>query len=106
MKKEKLDNFLRGWVCGNFDPALIKTENFEVGIKYFKAGDSEATHYHKLATEITVVISGEVEMNSVRYFAKDIIILPPNENSTFKALTDAITVCIRDGSFKNDKYEV
>lgn len=104
--KKNLDNFIRGWLCGNFEPALIKTENFEVGVKYFKAGEFEKTHYHKLAKEITVVISGEVEMNGIRYFEKDIIELEPNTVSDFKAIKDSITLCIRDGSFKNDKYEV
>ena len=60
MKVDKLKNFTKGWVVGNFEPSLLKTDDFEVAVKYYKAGDYEEKHYHKVATEITIISEGSV----------------------------------------------
>ncbi len=67
MKVDKLDRMVKGWFVGNFEPTVIKTNDVEVAVKKYKAGDYEPAHYHKIATEVTVIVSGEVEMNGVRY---------------------------------------
>lgn len=104
MKLFNLENMVRGWVVGNFDPSVLKTENFEVGIKDYKAGDCEESHYHKESTEITIVVLGNVEMNGQRYKTNDIIVIEPGESTDFKALTYAVTCVIRDKSIPGDKY--
>ncbi len=81
MKKDNLKDFFKGWFIGNFSPTLIKTNEVEVAVKRYKAGDSEAAHHHKLATEITVIVSGEVEMNGVKYIEDDIIVIDPNDST-------------------------
>lgn len=50
MKVSKLDEFFKGWVVGNFEPSLFKTDDFEVSVKNYKKGDYEQSHYHKIAT--------------------------------------------------------
>lgn len=75
MHKENLNNFIKGWFVGHFTPTLIDTNDVEVSIKKYKAGDQEKSHYHKIATEITAIVSGEVEMNGVKYVADDIIVI-------------------------------
>ena len=57
MHKHKLDDFTKGWVVGDFDPSLIKTKNFEVAVKKYKAGDKENKHFHKQAEEISIIVS-------------------------------------------------
>jgi len=57
----KLTDMRQGWLIGDFEPSVLRTEGFEVAVKYYKAGDQEENHYHKTAREITVVISGVVE---------------------------------------------
>jgi len=37
MRIEKLENFKWGWIIGNFEPVLLKTELFEIAVKYWKA---------------------------------------------------------------------
>lgn len=104
MKSANLKDFIRGWIIGQFQPSLIKTNDVEVGIKYYKAGDFEPLHYHKIATEVTTIVSGKVEMNGVRYSADDIIVIEPNDRTDFKCLTDVVTVVVKYPGVNDDKY--
>ena len=70
MEQHNLNDFIKGWFIGDFKPTLLKTTDFEVGIKRYKVGDSESTHYHKIATEYTIIVEGEVEMNGTKYIRK------------------------------------
>jgi quercetin dioxygenase-like cupin family protein len=104
MKKFLLSNFIKGWFIGNFDPSIIKTNEFEIAVKHYKDGDYEAAHHHKIATEITIIISGVVEMNGIRYHAGNIIVIEPNESTDFKCLTDTSTVVVKYPGASDDKY--
>jgi len=102
----KLKDMIGGWFVGDFDPSVLKTNVVEVGVKEYTAGEIENTHYHKIATEITVIIEGEVEMNGIRYSAGDILIIDPNESTDFKALTKVVNVVVKFPGATNDKYKV
>lgn len=39
MKKERIQNFKLGWVIGNFQPTLLKTQFFIVSQHPYKQGD-------------------------------------------------------------------
>lgn len=104
MKTEKLDNMIKGWFVGNFEPSLYKTNNVEVAIKRYKAGNYEEAHYHKIATEITVIISGLVEMGGNIYRNGDIVIIEPNEMVDFLAINDSVTAVVKIPGANNDKY--
>ena len=106
MKIENLDNFFRGWFVGDFEPTLYKTTDVEVAVQYYKKGTVQSSHLHKIATEITVVILGKVKINNVIYKEKDIILIEPNEVSSFEALEDTTTLVVKIPSSKNDKYEI
>ena len=104
MKKFSLADFQGGWFLGDFTPTLFETSEFEVAIKYYRAGDAEPSHLHKVATEWTVITSGEVEMNGIRHVQGDIIELKPGEASDFRAITDTVTTVVKIPSVKGDKY--
>ena len=104
MEKYNLNDMVKGWFVGDFSPSAWM-DNFEVGVKRYKAGDYEEKHYHKLAHEFTVIVSGEVEMNGVKYQQDDIIEIQPNESTDFKCLTDVVTVVVKTISVKGDKYK-
>ena len=106
MKVDKLNDMFRGWVVGNFDPSLYKTDDVEVAVKTYKKGDYEPRHYHKIATEITVICKGRVLMNNELYEEGDIITIEPNEQTDFRALNDVITTVIKLPCTKGDKYLV
>lgn len=102
--KSNVNRFIKGWYVGNFEPSLYKTNDVEVGVKSYKKGDSESTHYHKIATEITVIISGKVRMNDSILTEGDIIVIPPFEATDFEALEDTVTSVTKLPGANNDKY--
>lgn len=103
MELFNLNDMIRGWLIGNFEPTLYKAD-FEVGIKKYKAGDKEAAHYHKEAKEFTVIVSGKVKMNGIEYYENDIIQVNEHESTDFECIEDCVTVVIKTKSIKGDKY--
>ena len=104
MNSKNLNEFFRGWFIGNFEPSLFKTDDVEVAVKHYKKGDSEPLHHHKISTEYTVVLHGEVKMNDIVYKHDDVVVVEPNESVKFEALTDVTTVVVKTPFSKNDKY--
>ena len=101
MKTAKLENMLKGWFIGNFEPTLLRTNGVEVAVKEYKKGDYEELHYHKIATEITVITQGRVKMNGVEY----IIVMEPGESTDFECLEDETqNVVVKIPGVNNDKY--
>lgn len=106
MKTARLDNMEKGWFIGNFDPSLYKTNDVEVAVKCYNAGEREEAHFHKIANEFTVIISGTVEMNGVSYGAGDIVCLESGDIADFVAVTDSVNVVVKIPGANNDKYFV
>lgn len=104
MKVAKLEDMVKGWFVGNFEPSLIPTNDVEVAVKSYDKGDAEDTHYHKIATEITVVVSGSVKMNNIIYNKGDIVTIEPNEFTDFEALEDTVCTVVKFPGASNDKY--
>jgi hypothetical protein len=104
MKIFKLKDMHSGWFIGNFQPSVFKTNDIEVAIKKYKEGDYENAHYHKLATEYTVIVSGTVKMNNKIYSEGDVIVIEPYESTDFRAITDVITTVVKIPGANNDKY--
>jgi hypothetical protein len=105
MQKFKLEDMFRGWFIGNFTPSLYKTNDIEVGVKKYKKGDKETAHYHKIATEFTLVLDGCIKMAGQEYGNGDIVKIDPFDVTDFEALTDATTVVVKLPGVNNDKYE-
>ena len=95
---------INGWFVGNFKPTVFDTDDMEIAVKRYKKGDKEGIHHHRIATEITVIISGTVIMNKVKYKQDDIVIIEPYNATNFMALEDVITVVVKIPGELNDKY--
>jgi quercetin dioxygenase-like cupin family protein len=104
MRVFKLKDMVKGWFVGNFDPVVFKTLDVEVAVKKYKKGDSESTHHHRIATEVTVIVSGKVMMSNRIYKEGDILLIEPNVSTNFLALTDVITTVVKVPAASNDKY--
>ena len=105
MKIERLEKMFKGWFVGNFEPTLFRTNDVEVAVKSYNKGDYEERHYHKIATELTVIIKGRVKMNGVEYNEGDIIVMEPNEATDFECLEDGTqNVVVKIPGANNDKY--
>ncbi len=105
MKVERLDSMIKGWFVGNFVPTLYKTNDCEVAVKKYKKGDYENRHFHKIATEITVVIKGRVRMFDQEFCEGDIVVVEPYDSTDFTALEDSVNVVVKLPGVNNDKYE-
>lgn len=104
MEQYKLENFTRGWFVGGFEPTLAKTTGLEVAIQHFKKGDKEESHCHKIATEITVIVTGKARMKNMILLEGDIVKIPPGEYTDFEAIEDTITAVVKYPGVLNDKY--
>jgi hypothetical protein len=104
MGSAKINDFIGGWFVGNFEPSLCKTNDVEIGIKYYKTGDCEGYHHHKIATEFTAIILGKVLMDGITYEAGEIITIRPNFSTNFEAIEDTVTVVVKIPGANNDKY--
>lgn len=104
MKIEKLSGMTKGWFVGDFSPTVLATQAVEVGVKRYFAGQKEERHYHKVATEITLILTGRVRMNSKEFSAGDIITIEPMESTDFEVIDDSTTVVVKVPGEPNDKY--
>lgn len=104
MKLYRLTDMIKGWFIGAFHPTVLSINTFECGVKRYHAGDYEPSHHHRVATEYTVIVSGEVEMNGIRYGQDDIIVINPGTSTDFRCLTDVVTVVVKHPGAANDKY--
>ena len=104
LERYNLDAFTRGWFVGNFSPSLLPTDAVEVAAKLYRAGESEEKHFHKIATELTLVLSGRVRMSGEEFGPGEIVKIKPGEATDFTALTDATTVVVKVPCVRGDKY--
>jgi quercetin dioxygenase-like cupin family protein len=104
MQVHKLSEMVKGWFVGDFSPTALATQAAEVALKTYRAGEHEARHHHKVATEITLIQSGRVTMNGTEYSAGDIVVIAPLESTDFTALEDTVTVVVKVPGAVNDKY--
>ncbi len=106
MNTSRLEEMVNGWFVGAFDPTAHRTQACEVAVKTYLAGAVEPAHFHKVATEITLVLSGTVRMCGRDFSAGDIVVLQPGEVTSFQALTDTTNVVVKVPGVSNDKYLV
>jgi hypothetical protein len=104
MRIHNIRDFSGGWVVGNFTPSLLLSEDMEVAVKAYSAGDREALHFQKQATEITILISGFCRLGAIDLKPGDIAAIPPMEAADFLALSDCVLVAIKSPSKPDDKF--
>lgn len=98
-----LTDYTKGWLVGDFNPAILKSKDIEVGVKKYKQGDSEARHVHKLVDEYTIILTGVVKMNDVVYKENVVVFIEKNTSTDFICLEDSITLVIKTPSIPSDK---
>ena len=104
LERHRLEGFTKGWFVGNFSPTLIASDAAEVAVKIYQAGEKEGAHHHKVATELTAIISGRVKMSGEEFGAGDIVKIHPGQSTDFMALTDVTTVVVKMPCVAGDKY--
>lgn len=104
MKYAHIKDMNKGWFVGNFQPSLMPLNECEVALKYYKAGDSEPEHVHKVATEITVVVYGRIRMAGKEFMQGEMVMISPGEPTDFLALEDSATTVVKSPCVPGDKY--
>ena len=104
MKKFRFEDMWRGWFVGDFSPTALATQAAEVGVKSYIAGEKEERHYHKIATEVTLILSGRIRMNGMEHAPGEILVIEPMESTDFEVIEDTITVVVKVPGALNDKY--
>ena len=94
----------KGWFIGDFEPTCLRTRDCEVACKRYRAGDRESRHVHRIASEVTLVVSGQALMNGEILEGGDIATLEPGESADFEALDDTLTVVVKMPSVVGDKH--
>lgn len=103
---KRIEDFTRGWLIGDFEPSLIRTKDFEVGILTHKKDEVWPKHYHKLADEYNVLVKGKMNVNGVELNTGDVFVIEKNEVAEPKFLEDCTVLVIKIPSVMGDKYEV
>ena len=70
----------------------------------YQAGTHEPKHVHRVATEITLVVTGRARMNGEEISAGEIVRIPPGTAADFEAVTEVTTVVVKVPCVKGDKY--
>jgi hypothetical protein len=94
----------RGWFIGSWPEAAYQTDAVEVAHGLSLAGDHSPAHYHKLATEINVITSGEVMVNGEIFRTGEGFIIEPGETCEATYIKDTWTLVVKLPGAYNDKY--
>jgi len=102
MNVYKLEDYSRGWFIGNFDPAILKTCDFEIAVQHSLAGEIVTPHYQKTATEYSCIVTGNLLVEGKILGPGDIFVYFPMELCKVQFLTDATVVVVKTPSLGLD----
>jgi hypothetical protein len=103
MKILSIKDFSNGWIIGDFEPSLHRTQDFEVALKSFRKLEKEPNHFQRIATEASLVVSGHIRMGAHHLKSGDILVVEPGEPCDFEALEDSTVIAIKWPSLPDDK---
>jgi len=95
-----------GWFVGNFVPSAYQTEACEVCYKSHPKGERWDRHYHKVATEINLLVRGQMLLQGVTLKQGDVFVVRPGEVADPVFLEDCEVVVVKVPSCPGDKYVV
>lgn len=105
MKVDNILNYKNGWIVGDFEPSLIKSKEFDIGIVNIKKGFVGDKHFHLIHTEYNIIIQGQVLIYNHGVLSDgDIFIYNPKDKSELEFLEDTTILVIKSPATKNDKY--
>lgn len=99
----KMSDMFNGWFIGNFEPSVLKTDQFEVGYLFHKKDEKWPVHYHEKLTEINVLIKGKMILNDILITENTIFTIHKNDIACPIFLEDCSILCIKIPSVFGDK---
>ena len=72
MKFGKFSDYRGGWLVGDFNPSLFKTNANDIGVLYCKEGEKGDGHFHKehveyILVQITMNVKALNRLNLLKY---------------------------------------
>lgn len=107
MKLYRYEDMKGGWFVGAFTPTAFHTDACEVSLKVHPKGERWPAHYHRIVTEVNLLIDGVVLLQDRALGSGDIFVLDPYEVADPTFLSDCRIVCVKlPGGIGNDKVIV
>jgi quercetin dioxygenase-like cupin family protein len=101
-----IEDYVRGWFIGDFEPSLLRTKDFEVGVLRHKKDEIWPPHYHKESVEYNVLISGKMVVQGKELNSGDVFVFQKGEIADPIFLEDCTLVVVKVPSIPSDKFEV
>lgn len=101
-----LDEFTRGWLFGDFQPALVRTTAFEVCLTRHAKGELGQPHFHAESTEYNVIVSGRALVSGCELGSDAIFVYCAGEVCDVTFLEDTTLLVVRMPSKPHDKVIV
>lgn len=106
MNINSIKDYVRGWFIGDFEPSLLRTKDFEVGVLTHKKDEYWAPHYHKESVEYNVLISGKMIVQGKELNSGDVFVFKKGEVADPVFLEDCTLVVVKIPSIPSDKFEI
>jgi quercetin dioxygenase-like cupin family protein len=101
-----INDYVRGWFIGDFEPTVLRTKDFEVGVLTHLKGETWPAHYHKDSVEYNVLVKGCMVIQGKKINSGDMFIFEKGEIADPVFLEDCTVVCVKVPSIPTDKYGV
>lgn len=98
-----IDDYIRGWLIGDFIPSIVRTSAYEVGISRHKKGEHWGFHYHHELDEYNILLSGKMYINNRLLESGDYFMIPKDIIACPKFVEDCTIVCLKSPSKPKDK---
>ena len=106
MNVTRIEDYVRGWVIGDFEPSILRTKDFEVGLLTHKKNEKWPAHYHKESIEYNILVTGKMTIQGKELNNGDVFIFQKGEIADPIFHEDCIRVVIKAPSLPYDKFEV
>ncbi len=106
MNITNIKDYIRGWFIGDFEPTVLRTKDFEVGVLTHYKDEHWPSHYHKDSVEYNVLVSGKMIVQGKELNSGDVFIFNKGEIADPVFLEDCKVVCVKVPSLPHDKFEV
>lgn len=103
MKTYKMNEMKGGWFIGDFEPSILKTKNFEVGVLHHHKGEIWPKHKHKHLEEYNYLLSGKMRIHNTVINAGDFFVFERGEIADPIFLEDCVVIVIKVPSVPGDK---
>ena len=87
-----------------FKPSFFKSSLYEIEILKYKLGEKHIFYYHKISSEINLLLKGKMKINGCNIYTTQIFIYEPKQIICREFLEDCEILCIKIPSINDDNY--